>query len=875
MLDTIIVKGARVHNLKDIDIDIPRGMLVVITGPSGSGKSSLAFDTLYAEGQRRYMESLSTYASQFLKQMQKPDVDFIEGLSPSIAIEQKTTTKNPRSTLGTITEIYDYLRVIYTRIGSRSCYKCGSTITSQGTQQIVDSVTGLAPGTRVQVLSPVVTGRKGIYKKELYEARKRGFIRARIDGDIVDITRDVKLNRHKRHNIDIVVDRLIIKTGIGRRVTEAVELAMRVTGTVIINIIDEEKDLFFSKKLACPKCGISYPEFRPSFFSFNSPYGACPRCNGLGFECAGEEGETGMSGPCKLCDGLRLRKESLGVKLNGLNIGELSEMPIKNAIGFFEKLILTETEQKISSKVLKEIKERLIFLDRVGLGYLNLSRPAFSLSGGEAQRIRLATQIGSSLTGVLYILDEPSIGLHPHDCGKLLDSLCRLRDMGNTVIVVEHDEDTIKRADHIIDMGPGAGINGGYVVADGNIQDVTENKNSPTGAYLRGSFVIPLPEKRREPKGFIEIIGAQEHNLKNINVKVPLGVFTCVTGVSGSGKSTLIFEILYKALSSRLYAGKKRSQAGVYDGVCSNIKKKRSGLPVSDHLYNIGIGKHSGINGAEMIDKVIDIDQSPIGKTPRSNPATYTGIFTFIRALFSQAPDSRVRGYKPGRFSFNVPGGRCEACKGDGLIKVAMHFLPDIYVPCETCKEKRYNKETLNILYKGKNISDILSMTVSHALDFFSSIPSLKYKLSALEMVGLGYIQLGQSATMLSGGESQRVKLSRELSKKATGNTLYILDEPTTGLHAVDIKKLLDVLNGLVDAGNSVVVIEHNLEVIKVADHIIDLGPGGGEEGGRVVASGTPEDVSLNTESYTGDFLKKKLLAPLEKVSYVEESPIS
>ncbi|MEE8328867.1 MAG: excinuclease ABC subunit UvrA [Thermodesulfovibrionia bacterium] len=865
MLDSILIKGARVHNLKNIDLEIPKGKLVVITGPSGSGKSSLAFDTLYAEGQRRYVESLSAYASQFLKQMQKPDVDFIEGLSPAIAIEQKRTTKNPRSTLGTITEIYDYLRVIYSRIGSRDCYKCGGPITSQSIQQIVESVTGMPYGTRVQVLSPIVMGRKGEYKKELNEIKRKGFVRARIDGEMVDLTMEIKLNKHKRHNIDIVIDRLIIKAGIDRRITEAIELAMRFTGMMIINIVEEHsesrgyvpsgsyrgggKDIFFSRKLACPRCGISYPEISPRFFSFNSPYGACPRCKGIGFKDASEE-DGDMEGlePCLLCGGARLRKEALGVKISGLHIGELSDMSIKDAINFFEQLKLNEKEQIIVSKVLKEIKERLIFLNKVGVGYLTLNRPAFTLSGGEGQRIRLATQIGSSLTGALYILDEPSIGLHPKDCGKLLDSLCKLRDMGNTVIVVEHDEDTIKRADYIIDMGPEAGVKGGYVVAEGSLHKIAENKSSPTGSYLRGSLVIPVPKKRIVPKGYITVTGAQEFNLKNINVKIPLGVFTCVTGVSGSGKSTLVFEILYKALARRLYSINKKVSPRYSNGAKS-------------HHASCRVGKHTGIEGIEEIDKVINIDQSSLGKTSRSNPATYVGIFTLIRKLYSQVPDSRVRGYKSGRFSFNVPGGRCETCKGDGLIKVAMHFLPDIYILCEVCKGKRYNRETLNIKYKGKNISDVLDMTVAQALGFFSSIPSLKHKLTALDRVGLGYIHLGQTATMLSGGEAQRVKLSRELSKKATGRTLYILDEPTTGLHVVDIQKLLDVLKDLVNAGNSVVVIEHNLEVIKVADYIIDLGPGGGEEGGRVVASGTPEEVTLNPKSFTGAFLKRKLFS--------------
>ena len=838
MLDSIIVKGARVHNLKNIDVKIPRDRLVVITGPSGSGKSSLAFDTIYAEGQRRYVESLSAYASQFLKQMQKPDVDSIEGLSPSIAIEQKTTARTPRSTLGTITEIYDYLRVVYAKIGSLNCYRCGNPITAQGIQQIISSVVGLPHGTRLQILSPIVMGRKGEYKKELYEIRRKGFIRARIDGEMADLTREVKLNKHKRHNIDVVIDRLVIKPGIDRRIAEAIELAMRLKDVVVVNIIGEQKDLLFSRKLACPKCGISYPEINPRFFSFNSPYGACPKCKGIGFKNMVEEEEYADNLKlCLSCNGLRLRKEALGIRINGLNIGELSDMSIKAAVNFFENLRLDKREQIIVSKVLKEIKERLIFLDKVGVGYLALSRPAFTLSGGEAQRVRLATQIGSSLTGALYILDEPSIGLHPRDCGRLLDSLCKLRDMGNTVIVVEHDEDTIRRADHIIDMGPGAGIHGGCVVAEGNLQDITQNKFSPTGSYLSGALTIPVPKKRREPKGYITIVGAEEFNLKNIDVKIPLGVFTCVTGVSGSGKSTLIFEILYKSLMGKLYSTRKKSLS----------------------VFNYNAGRHKEIKGVEKIDNVIDIDQSSLGRTPRSNPATYTGIFTFIRNLYSQVPDSRVRGYKPGRFSFNVPGGRCEACKGDGLIKVAMHFLPDMYVPCDTCKGKRYNTETLYIKYKDKNISDVLNMTVAQALEFFSAIPILRHKLTALDNVGLGYIQLGQAATMLSGGEAQRVKLARELSKRATGNTLYILDEPTTGLHVIDIQKLLDVLNGIAEAGNTVVVIEHNLEVIKVADYIIDLGPGGGEEGGRVVATGTPEEIALHPESYTGAFLRKKL----------------
>lgn len=830
MLDYITVRGARVHNLKNIDVRIPRGRFVVITGPSGSGKSSLAFDTIYAEGQRSYVESLSIYARQFLEQIQKPDVDSIEGLSPSIAIEQKTVSKSLRSTLGTITEIYDYLRIMYTRIGHLSCYKCGRPIATQGPGQIIDSILALPQGTHIQILSPLVMGRKGEYKRELQEARRKGFIRARINGEMVDITGEVKLHRHKRHNIDIVIDRLIIKPGVERHVSKAITHAMDFTDVIIINVIEEQRDLLFSMKFACPSCNISYPEISPMFFSFNSPQGACPRCKGLGFKGVVEdEEEVSRLEICPHCQGLRLRKEALGVRINGLNIGELSSRSVKEILTFIEGLRLAEIEQTIVSKVLREIRERLRFLVDIGLGYLTLNRPTVTLSGGELQRTRLATQIGSSLSGVLYIFDEPSIGQHPRDCNRLLNSLRRLRDMGNTVIVVEHDEDTIKRADHIIDMGPGAGVNGGYIVAEGSLQDIINNKDSITGAYLSGRQSIPVPEKRRRPRGYITIVGAEEFNLKNIDVKIPLGVFTCITGVSGSGKSTLILEILYKALARKLYSSSERP------------------------------GKHRAILGIERIDKVINVDQSPLGKTPRSNPATYTGIFTFIRNLFSRIPDARIRGYKPHRFSFNVPDGRCEVCKGGGLIKVSMHFLPDVYVPCEACKGTRYNRETLEIKYKGKNISDILNMTVKQALEFFDSIPPLRHKLSILERVGLGYIQLGQSATTLSGGEAQRVKLSKELGKKATGRTLYILDEPTTGLHFVDIKKLLLVLNDLVDAGNTVVVIEHNLDVIKNADYIIDLGPEGGDNGGRVVASGTPEDVAMNPDSYTGAFLKEKL----------------
>ncbi|MBI4687416.1 MAG: excinuclease ABC subunit UvrA [Nitrospirae bacterium] len=842
MINYIAVKGARVHNLKNIDVKIPRDRLTVITGPSGSGKSSLAFDTVYAEGQRRYVESLSSYARQFLEQIQRPDVDSIEGLSPSVAIEQKTITKNPRSTVGTITEIYDYLRVLYTRIGDVSCYKCGSSISSQGVQQVIESVLTFPEGTRIQILSPIVAGRKGEYKKELNDVRTKGFIRARIDGEILDLTKEIKLNKNKRHDIEIVIDRLIIKAGIEKRLTEAINLAMRFADIVIVNVLDKNKDLLFSRTLACQKCGISYPEISPRFFSFNSPYGACPRCRGIGFEGIGDEAETEMlSGtkPCHACGGSRLREEALGVKINALNIGELSSMSIKEAFGFFDKLRLSERKYTIASKVLKEIKERLYFLEKVGLGYLTLNRPAFTLSGGEGQRIRLATQVGSSLTGVLYILDEPSIGLHSHDCERLLDSLSALRDMGNTVIVVEHDEETIRRADYIIDMGPGGGTNGGYIVAEGSLKEIIGHKESPTGAYLSGNMKIPLPQGRRKPKGYLTILGAQEFNLKNIDVKIPLGVFTCITGVSGSGKSTLIFDTLYKTLFKKFYHASQFS--------------------VPSSQFNDIPGKHKKITGIENIDKVIHIDQTPLGKTPRSNPATYTGVFTLIRDLYAQLPASRVRGYKSGRFSFNVAGGRCEECKGDGLIKITMHFLPDIYVPCDACKGKRYNRETLDIKYKDRDISDVLEMTVTEALEFFGSIPQIKHKLTMLEKVGLGYIHLGQSATTLSGGEAQRIKLSKELSRKATGRTLYLLDEPTTGLHFVDIQRLLDVLNALVQAGNSVLVIEHNMEIIKSADYIIDLGPGGGDEGGRIIAEGTPEEVAGNPNSYTGLALKKKI----------------
>lgn len=830
MHDFIVIKGAREHNLKNIDLSIPRETLTVITGPSGSGKSSLAIDTLYAEGQRRYVESLSAYARQFIEQLRKPDVDYIEGLSPSISIDQKTVNKNPRSTVGTITEIYDYMRVLYTRIGKQYCYNCGSMITKQDSENIMTSVMSLPRGSRIQILASIVRDRKGEYKKELQEMRREGFIRARIDGEIRDLTQDIILNKHKRHTIEVVIDRLIIKPGIERQIRDAIETALGYSEIVVINLFAGNRDILFSKTAVCSRCGISYPEITPMFFSFNSRQGACPRCNGLGLENIDENSiEIEEYKYCRACNGLRLRKEALSITIQDVNIGEFAGMSVKDALVFINGLKLTEREQTIALRILKEVKDRLHFMDRVGLGYLTLDRSSLTLSGGEAQRIRLATQLGSSLTGVLYILDEPSIGMHPRDCVKLLESLSSIRDEGNTVIVVEHDEETIRWADHIIDMGPGAGLRGGWVIASGSPEEIEKDERSITGQYLNGSFSIDIPAERRKPGDFIEIIGAQEFNLKNIDVNIPLGIFTCVTGVSGSGKSTLVFEILYKALFKEIY--------------------KSRVIP----------GRYKQITGMHKIERVISVDQSPLGKTPRSNPATYTGIFSHIRELFAQVPDSKIRGYSPSRFSFNLTGGRCDSCGGDGLVKVEMHFLPDVYIPCDTCKGKRYNKETLEIRYRGKNIADVLDMTISEAHQFFSSFTPIRQKLEVLEDVGLGYLQLGQPASTLSGGEAQRVRLSKELGKKSTGNTLYILDEPTTGLHFVDIQKLLNVINSLVDAGNTVIIIEHNLDVIKSADYIIDLGPEGGDEGGRVIAEGTPEEVSMNENSYTGKFLRNKL----------------
>lgn len=835
MLGFITIKGAREHNLKNIDLSIPRDAITVITGPSGSGKSSLAIDTIYAEGHRRYVESLSAYARQFLEQLRKPDVDSIEGLSPSIAIDQKTVIKNPRSTVGTITEIYDYMRVLYTRIGRPYCYNCGSIISKQESKDIIHLVMSLPQGSRLQILSPIIIDRKGEYRKELLEMRREGFIRARIDGEMRDLTHDIILKKHKRHTIEIVIDRLIMKPGVERQLKDAIETALAYSDTVVINLFEGDKDILFSKTAVCPNCGISYPEINPMFFSFNSKQGACPRCNGLGFEHLEEDSqELDNNNYCKGCGGLRLRKEALNIKIQGINIGEFARMSVQDALLFINNLKLSEREQTIASRVLKEVRDRLFFLKNVGLDYLTLDRSSLTISGGESQRVRLATQLGSSLTGVLYILDEPSIGMHPRDCKKLLESLSSIRDAGNTVIIVEHDEETIRWADYVVDMGPGAGLSGGWVVTSGEPHEIENNEKSVTGKYLSGSMSIDIPSVRRKPKDFISIIGAQEFNLKHINVDIPLGVFTCITGVSGSGKSTLLLEILYKALCKEIYGSK------------------------------LTPGRYKEIIGIDKIDRVISVDQSPLGKTPRSNPATYTGVFSFVRELFSLVPDSKIRGFTPSRFSFNLTGGRCESCHGDGLIKVEMHFLPDVYIPCDICKGKRYNKETLDIAYKGKNVAEVLEMTVTEAFQFFSSIPPIKHKLEVLEAVGLGYLQLGQPASTLSGGEAQRVRLSKELGKKSTGTTLYILDEPTTGLHFVDIQKLLNVINNLVDLGNTVIIIEHNLDVIKSADYIIDLGPEGGEEGGMIVAKGTPEEITINPLSYTGKYLRNKLsrLAP-------------
>lgn len=935
----IKIQGARVHNLKNIDIELPRDKFIVMTGLSGSGKSSLAFDTIYAEGQRRYMESLSSYARMFLGQMDKPDVDYIEGLSPAVSIDQKTTSRNPRSTVGTVTEIYDYLRLLFARVGTPHCPKCGKPISQQTVEQMVDQVMAYPERTKIQVMSPIARGKKGEYQKTFEQLKKSGYVRVRVDGEMRQLEEDIKLEKNKKHNIEVVIDRIILKEGIESRLSDSLETALKLSdGLVLIDVMEHE-ELILSSNFACIDCGISVGEINPRMFSFNNPYGACPACDGLGSKMeldlglvipdetlsinggalapwskggisnyyamllgalaerygfsmdtpwnelseehqklvlygaaadekfhfnyinlfgeekvhtgkyegvipnlerryrestsdwVREEIETFMNeNACVVCKGQRLKPEVLAVKVNGYNIAEVTDMTILEAADFFENLQLTERQQLIGHQILKEIKARLNFLVNVGLDYLTLSRAAGTLSGGEAQRIRLATQIGSGLVGVLYVLDEPSIGLHQRDNARLIESLEQLRNLGNTLIVVEHDEDTMYAADYIVDIGPGAGLEGGQVVAAGTLDEIKANENSITGLYLSGKRQIPIPPVRRKPKEdkWLTIRGAAENNLKNINVKIPLGVFTCVTGVSGSGKSSLINEILYKSLTRSLYKNAKMHP-----------------------------GKHKGIEGLEHIDKVINIDQSPIGRTPRSNPATYTGVFDAIRELFAQTQDAKMRGYKAGRFSFNVKGGRCEACSGDGIIKIEMHFLSDVYVPCDVCKGKRYNRETLDVHYKGKNISDVLDMTVNQAVEFFENIPKIHRKLKTLQDVGLGYVKLGQPATTLSGGEAQRVKLATELSRKSTGKTLYILDEPTTGLHIADIHKLLEVLNRLVTDGDSVLVIEHNMDVIKSADYIIDLGPEGGKGGGRIVATGTPEEVINVKESYTGQFLKK------------------
>ncbi len=846
----IIVKGSRVHNLKDLSIKIPRDSLSVITGLSGSGKSSLAFDTIYAEGQRRYVESLSAYARQFLDQLGKPDVDSIDGLSPTISIEQKTVGYNPRSTVGTVTELWDYLRLLYARIGKPFCYNCGDPIQSQSPQQIVDHILSMDEGSKLAILGPIVRERKGEYQKELLQLRQRGFVRVRIDGEILELSQDISLDKNKKHTIDVYVDRVIIKGDRGAlstRVSDSVELALKLgEGILILEEYkgDTVKETLLSEKFACRKCNISYPSPEPRTFSFNSPVGACPTCDGLGINpnVHAEEDEGGddvsdapafheeitpESHPCPTCRGARLKIESLYYRIGKKNIAEIAALPLSSLPQVFSDFKLSDRETLIASKILKEILDRLSFLNEVGVGYLTLARPAATLSGGEGQRIRLATQIGSSLVGVIYVLDEPSIGLHQRDNDKLIATLKQLRDIGNTVLVVEHDRDTMEAADHIVDIGPLAGTHGGEVLVSGSLKEVSRHPTSLTAKYLRGELKIEVPKVRRriDPKKLLVIKGAHQNNLKKIDVTFPLGTFTCVTGVSGSGKSTLVIDTLYRLLGRHVYDMK------------------------------IAAPKIVSATGLEYIDKVVDIDQSPIGRTPRSNPATYTGMFSFIRDLFAQLPEAQIRGYKPGRFSFNVKGGRCETCEGAGMTRIQMHFLPDVFVQCEVCRGNRYNRETLEIKYKGKSISDILDMPIEDALPFFDAVPWIKAKLTVLNDVGLGYLRLGQSATTLSGGEAQRIKLSKELSRRGTGKTVYILDEPTTGLHFEDIRKLVDILQSLVDQGNTVVVIEHNLDLIKVADHIIDVGPDAGAGGGMIVASGTPEEVVKNSKSITGKYL--------------------
>ena len=836
MSGTISIKGAREHNLKNLDLEIPRDQFVVITGLSGSGKSSLAFDTIYAEGQRRYVESLSAYARQFLEQMGKPDIDSIEGLSPAISIEQKNTSRNPRSTVGTVTEIYDYFRLLFARIGQPFCHQCGDPITAQTVQQIVESIQQLTAGTKFQVLAPIVRGRKGEYRKELISARRAGYIRARIDGKMTELSKDITLQKQQKHTIEIVVDRLIMKTdeAFSRRLADSIESTLKLTNGLVGILTEKDHVSLYSENSACIRCGVSYPEIAPRIFSFNSPHGACPTCDGLGVTMAGgcpDQEDYSHRDPCQACEGARLKPESLSIKIADQSIADVTKRSIQEAAEFVSTMPLNDRDRFIGQRILKEIRERLDFLLNVGLDYLTLDRPAGSLSGGEGQRIRLATQIGSGLVGVLYILDEPSIGLHQRDNNRLLETLRRLRDLGNTVLVVEHDEDAILAADHLIDIGPGAGVHGGKIIASGTPKQVMKAKGSITADYLTGKREVAIPAKRRVGKKGqnLKLIGASGNNLQNVTGTIPLGTMTCVTGVSGSGKSTLINDTLY-AQSARDLNGSSLQPAAV-----------------------------TAIEGLEHVDKVIDIDQSPIGRTPRSNPATYTGLFTTIRELFAGTAEARSRGYKPGRFSFNVKGGRCEACQGDGLIKVEMHFLPDVYVPCDVCKSKRYNRETLEVKYKGKSIHEVLDMTIEDALEFFAPIPAVKRKLQTLMDVGLSYIKLGQSATTLSGGEAQRVKLSKELSKRDTGKTLYILDEPTTGLHFHDIKQLLQVIHRLRDHGNTIVVIEHNLDVIKTADWIIDLGPEGGSGGGEILVTGTPEQVAEHEGSHTARFLKPLL----------------